>query len=200
MFQAVLSFLVFMNPIALFIYLLPLKKEVSLRRFINILARATLITYVVYVIFALSGEKLFEILQIDFEAFRVFGGVVVASISLLFIIQGKKSLINTEGEVNRIAAEIALPFMVGAGTITLSIIIGRRLGSIKAAIVILIVLALTFLIIALLASIRHALKPRLKIVFDQNADILLRINSFIIGAIGVDLVIVGIKNLFFASP
>lgn len=194
--QAIISFLIFMNPVALFLYLLPIKKEMGLRRFANIVARASLITYVVYVVFAVSGEKFFQILSVNFEAFRIFGGLVVASLSLIFIVQGKKSMITTKGELNKIAAEIALPFMVGAGTITLSIIVGRRLGALDASIAIFIVMFLTFAIITALAAIRSSLKPKMKVVFDQNADILLRINSFIIGAIGVDLIVTGFRNLF----
>jgi multiple antibiotic resistance protein len=195
-FQAIVSFLIFLNPIALFLYLLPLKKEVGLRKFINIVARASLIAYVIFFVFAISGEKFFDALDINFEAFRIFGGVIVASISLIFIINGKKSLITTAGELNRIAAEIALPFMVGAGTITLSILVGRQLGSLRGAIAIFIAMLLTFLAISFFAILRHSLNSRLKVVFDQNADILLRINSFIIGAIAVDLIVIGIKNIF----
>src|SRR5680860_1352690 len=141
--QSIVNFLVLMNPIALFLYILPLKKEVGLRKFINIVARATIISYLVYTAFAISGEQFFYLLQIDFEAFRIFGGLVLTALALIFILQGKKSLITTTGEVNRIAAEIALPFMVGAGTITISIIIGRQQGSLGAALIIFLVMLLT---------------------------------------------------------
>jgi multiple antibiotic resistance protein len=199
MLQAIVSFLIFLNPIALFLYLLPLKKEVGLRKFINIVARASFITYLIFFIFAVSGDRFFQALSVNFEAFRIFGGIVVASLSLIFIINGKKSLIRTTGELNRIAAEIALPFMVGAGTITLSIIVGQQLGAVRAATAIFIVMFLTFLTICIFAMVRNSLNSRFKVVFDQNADILLRINSFIIGAIAVDLIAIGIKNLFGLS-
>ncbi len=194
--QAVFSFLIFMNPVALFLYLLPLKKESDLPHFANIVARATLIAAVIYIIFAVSGERFFQLLNVNFEAFRIFGGMVVASLSLIFIIKGKKSFITTRGELNKIAAEIALPFMVGAGSITLSIIIGRKLGAAQASFAICVVMLLTFIIIVALAAIRSSFKPTFQAVFDQNAEILLRINSFIIGAIGVDLIVTGFKNLF----
>ena len=186
-----------MNPIALFLYLLPLKQEVGLRKFINIVARATLISYVVYAVFAIFGEKLFTLLQIDFESFRIFGGIVLTTVSLLFIIEGKASLVKTKGAVNKIAAEIALPFMVGAGIIAISIIIGRQQGAMKASFIIFIVMLITFLSIWGLALLRHNLKPKLKVIFDQNADILLRLNGFLIGAFGVNLIVAGINNLFF---
>ncbi len=194
--QSIINFLILMNPIALFLYILPMKKEVGLRNFINIVARASLISYLVYAAFAIFGERLFSFLQIDFEAFRIFGGIVLMTVSLLFIIKGNKSLIQTKGEINRLAAEIALPFMVGAGTIAISIIIGKQQGPLMASMIIFIVMLITFLSISLLALLRHSLKPQFKSIFDQNADILLRLNGFFIGAFGVNLIVSGITNLF----
>lgn len=192
-------FFVMLNPFALFLYLLPLKKEIGLRRFLYVVAKASIISYVIYCIFALSGEKLFQTLQIKFDSFRIFGGIVVSSLALVFIIQGKQSMITTRGELNKIAAEIALPFIVGAGTITLSILMGRAFGPLKSVMAIGFVLFVNFLTIALLAIIRHKLKPRMKIVFDKNAEILLRVNGFIVGAFGVDMIVTGVHNLVAAA-
>ncbi len=194
--QAIVRFLIFMNPIALFLYLVPLKREMNMKKFANIVGRATLISYLIYLVFAVSGERVFQALSVNFESFRIFGGIVVTSLSLVFIIQGKKSLISTQGELNRIAAEIALPFMVGAGTIALSIIVGRNLGAAGASFAIFVVMFLTFAIIVLLGAFRSALNKRAKATFDQNADILLRLNSFVIGAIGIDMTVTGIRAIF----
>lgn len=192
-------FFVMLNPFALFLYLLPLKKEIGLRHFLYVLAKASFISYAIYSAFALSGEKLFETLQVKFDSFRIFGGVVVTSFALLFIVQGKQSMITTRGELNKIASEIALPFMVGAGTITLSILIGRAYGPIMSVLGIGFVLFLNYISIALLAWIRHNLKNKQKVIFDKNAEILLRINGFIVGAFGVDLIVTGIQNLVAAA-
>lgn len=188
-------FFVMLNPFALFLYLLPLKKEVGLRRFIHILARASLISAAIYILFAVSGEALFAAMRIKFDSFRIFGGIVVSAFALIFILQGKKSMITTRGELNSIAAEIALPFIVGAGTITLSILMGRAMGPLKSTIAISVVMLLNFITIILLAVFRQKLKPRPQIVFDKNAEILLRINGFIVGAFGIDLIVTGLLNL-----
>lgn len=188
-------FFIMLNPFALFLYLLPLKKEVGLRRFLHILARASLISCAIYILFALSGEALFAALKIKFDSFRIFGGIVVSAFALIFILQGKKSMITTRGELNSIAAEIALPFIVGAGTITLSILMGRAMGPAGSVLAISFLMLLNYIIISLLAVLRHKLKPRPQVVFDKNAEILLRINGFLVGAFGVDLIVTGILNL-----
>ena len=40
-------------------------------------------------------------------------------------------------------------------------------------------------------------KKKFKIAFDKNMKLLLRLNGFFIGAIGIDMMIEGIVNMFF---
>lgn len=164
--------------------------------FIQVLLRASIISGAIYVLFAVFGQAIFQALGVDFEAFRVFGGIVLISFALSFILQGKKSMITTRGELSTIAAEVALPFIVGAGTITLSILAGEALNPARGAITITAVMITNFVVVICLALLRQSLKPRLQIVFDKNAEILLRINGFIVGAYGVDLIITGLRYLF----
>lgn len=189
------SFLVLLNPFALFVYLIPLKKERGIRDFAGILLRASLISYIIYILFALFGQNIFRGLNIDFESFRIFGGIVLTSLALSFILQGKKSMIATRGELSQIAAEVALPFIVGVGTITQSILLGEILSTIESLIVITAVMITNFLIVTALAYVRHILRNDLKVVLDKNAEILLRINGFVVGAYGVNLIVVGMANI-----
>lgn len=199
MLQFILYFLTILNPFALFIYTLPIKKDHGLKEYINILARASLISFIIYAIFSLSGEALFTgFFQVNFESFRIFGGIVLLSYAIIFLVQGRKSMVNTRGELNVIASEVALPFIVGAGTITLSILMGRNLGGLKSIIAIAITLMLNFLIVILLATIRHGMRNKHKIVLDQNLDIILRLNGFVFGTFGVDLILSGISNTFLS--
>ena len=195
MFAYIISFLILLNPFALFIYMVPLYKEQGLGTFFKILAGACVIAFFVYGAFVLFGQNLFETLQVDFEAFRIFGGIVLVSFALSFIMQGKKSMITTRGEIGKIASEVALPFMVGAGTITLSILIGEALKPIRGILTLWIVMLLTFVTVGALMTIRHYIPKKYNVVFDKNAEILLRLNGFIVGAYGVGLIIVGIENI-----
>src|SRR5665811_857498 len=93
MFAYILSFLILLNPFALFIYLVPLYKEQGLGTFFKILAWASIISFVIYGFFAVYGQDIFVVLQVNFEAFRIFGGIVLLSFALIFILQGKKSFV-----------------------------------------------------------------------------------------------------------
>lgn len=193
----IISFLVLLNPFALFIYMVPLYKEQGLGVFFKVLFGACMIAAIVYSAFVLFGQSLFEAISVDFEAFRIFGGIVLVSFALSFILQGKKSMITTRGEIGKIASEVALPFIVGAGTITLSILIGEALSAAQGLLSIWTVMILTFAVVGTLMVFRHKLSSQYNLVFDKNAEILLRLNGFIVGAYGVDLVITGMQNINF---
>lgn len=191
----IISFLILLNPFALFIYILPVKKEHGLNKFNSILIRASLISYAIYLLFAIFGPRLFEFLLINFEAFRIFGGIVLTGFALSFILQGRQSMITTRGELNKIAAEIALPFIVGAGTITQSILIGNRFSDLNSAFIIACVMLINYAIVMGLIIFRTKLKPKMQIVFDRNAEIVLRVTGFLVGAYGINLIVVGVQNL-----
>ena len=154
MLQYVIYFVTLLNPVALFIYLLPL------------------------------------------SSFRLFGGLVLLGFAFGTIIQGKRSLIATKGEMNDIAAQIAMPFIVGAGTIAMSIIMGKALGSVVALFSIAGVMAISFAIVLTLALIRQSLRKNLRTGLDQSLNVVLRLNGFFVGSIGVDLIVTSLQNIF----
>ncbi len=193
----IVLFLTLLNPFALFIYVLPLKQNLGLGPFINIMARASLISYAIFVFFSFIGYSLFtDVLRINFESFRIFGGLVMIGFALSFILQGKESMITIRGELSRIAAQVALPFMVGAGTITISILMGEALTKTGAIFGIAVVMLINFLVVISLAVFRYRMRQRFRTVFDKNLEILLRVNGFFVGAFGVDFVVTGIQTFF----
>lgn len=197
MFALIVAINVLMNPFALFVYLNPLMDELPKPVFFLVLFKAALISLAIYVIFALTGDTLFnDVFQISFQAFSIFGGIVIFVIALLFIIQGKKSFISLRENLDDVASEIALPFMVGAGSISLSIVIGNRYPAGAAVAILAVSMAINYLIIALLTFIKYKLlKRKFRVAFDKLMGIFLRINGFFVGAIGVDMIIKGIQQL-----
>jgi len=198
----ILSLLVLINPFALFVYLNPVIDGVGIRQFLrHVFMRATLISFGILAVFVLTGTSVFDqLLGIRFDAFRIFGGVVIFSIALVFIVQGKQSLIALRDDLDALASEIALPYMVGAATISISILAGNDLdplvglGSLAGALVI------NYASIGVLIAIKYKLlRNGWRIAFDKFMGILLRINGFFIGAIGIDLVVTGVLAIYNGS-
>ncbi|MBD3313660.1 MarC family protein [Candidatus Woesearchaeota archaeon] len=199
MIQYIISFLVMLNPFAMFLYLHPVMKNLKHRDFLIVLLKATVISFAIFALFLLSGNLLFEkVLQIHFDAFRIFGGIIIFSFSYFFIVKGQKAFIHMKEDLDDLASEIALPFMVGAGTISVSVLMGYEMDNTIGIIALLIVMAINYLMIIFLKFIREKLANRhLRVAFDKNMEVLLRLTGFFIGAIGINMIMTGIRNFFF---
>lgn len=183
------------NPVAVFVYLAPVRQNLSERDFLRVLFMATMISLAINLFFTFTGEWIFRsVFKINFNSFRIFGGIVLLSISLMSIIQGQKALISIRGSLDDIASEIAMPFMTGVGTISVCILLGSKMGRLEAAGVNFAVAAAAFAIVALLAAVRYHLKDSITAVFDKVLAILIRINGFFMGAFGVEMIMTGISS------
>lgn len=202
MISAIIGFLVMLNPFALFLYLKPVMQSLPDQDFNRVFIKASIISFVIFVVFLLFGDYVFtHLFRIHFDSFRIFGGIVLFSFAWLFIVNGKKAFVQIRGDLHEIAAEIALPFMVGAGTISLSILMSQQLpiwyGLLALALIMLINYAFIIGLKKLRSDIRH---QRFKEAFDKVMELLLRVNGFFLGAIGIDMMMTGINQLFNIVP
>ncbi len=194
--QSIFEFLVLINPFALFLYLLPIMKELDSKSFIKVLFDASIISLAVFILFLFGGGYIFEeIFKVNIESFRFFGGVVIFAFAFLYIIKGDKAFIRMK-DLEELPADIALPFMVGAGTISLSIFFGERHGFAGGVSVLTIAITLNFILILSLKSIREKMPKNIKLVFDRVMDVFLRLNGFFVGAIGVEMIKIAIENTY----
>jgi multiple antibiotic resistance protein len=198
MLSSIIAFLVMLNPFALFLYLEPVRQDLNHKDFLKVIFKATMISFVICLLFFHLGNIIFQkILQINFESFRIFGGIIIFSFAYYFIMKGQKALIMMKGDLDDLASTIALPFMVGAGTISLSILLSQKMPYLLGITALIIIFGINFLFLVFLTKFRKKIDAKkIKIAFDKNTEVLLRLNGFFIGAIGVDMVLTGINNLF----
>lgn len=197
MMSYILAFLVMLNPFALFVYVKNVREELPDRDYYSVLVKAFILSFMIYAFFAVFGAFLFnEIFKIDFGSFRIFGGIVLLSLALVIIIQGRRSVVTLKGSLDDIASDLAIPFMVGPGTISVSIIIGNDLLPALAVFIIAAAIVINFTIMMALSIMRkRMLNDGSRRVFDKKLGVFLRVNGFFIGAIGVDMVITGLDNI-----
>ncbi len=198
MFSYMLAFLVMLNPFALFVYVKNVREELPDSDYYKVLIKASVISFVIYSVFAAFGTFIFSsIFRINFESFRIFGGIVLLSLALVIIIQGRRSVVTLKGSLDDIASEVAIPFMVGPGTISVSIIIGNDFMPVFSIGIILLAMLINFQVVYLLSLMRkRVLHTDSRRAFDKRLGIFLRLNGFFIGAIGVNMVVTGINNLY----
>ncbi len=198
MISSLIELLVMLNPFALFLYLEPVRKDLNQRVFFRVILNASLISLVICFLFFFTGEFIFkQVLYIEFQSFRIFGGIIIFSYAYFYIIRGQRALIMIKENLNDLASEIALPFMVGAGTISLSILLSYRHEKWQGILVLVSVFIINYVLILFFTWLRSGIRAkRLKTAFDKNMEVLLRLNGFFIGAIGINMIMTGVKNLF----
>lgn len=201
MIAAIFSFLVMLNPFALFLYLKPVMKDLPDADFRSVFLKATTISFVIFLAFLIFGDVVFhKVFRINFESFRIFGGIVLFSFAYIFIVQGKKAFIQIKGDLHELASEIALPFMVGAGTISLTVLMADELKLWEGIVSLAAIMLINFFFIMGMKQLRQSMRSkRIQTAFDKNMELLLRINGFFLGAIGIDMVVTGISNLIRAG-
>ncbi|MCG6187847.1 MarC family protein [Maribellus maritimus] len=199
MISSIIEILVMLNPFALFLYLEPIRKDLTHKSYLLVIFKASLISFFVCLLFFFFGDVIFrKIFAINFESFRIFGGIIIFSYAYIFIVRGEKALIMIKENLDDLASEIALPFMVGAGTISLSILLSQKHSYVIGSLALIIIFTVNFLTLFLLKKFRDSIEKRkFKKAFDKNMEVLLRLNGFFIGAIGINMMLTGIKNMFF---
>jgi multiple antibiotic resistance protein len=173
--------------------------ELDHKEFKKVLFKASLISFLIYLVFFLFGDLLFtKVLQINFEAFRIFGGIVLFSFAYFYIVKGQKALLKMKENLDDLANEIALPFMVGAGTISLAILMKEQLDYTWGIITLALSMVVCYIVVMALKFVRDKLKKeKFRVAFDKNMEIMVRLNGFFVGAIGINMMNTGIQNLYF---
>ncbi|MGD8607526.1 MAG: MarC family protein [Myxococcales bacterium] len=185
---------VLLNPFLMSIYLLDLIERLDDKTFISTLVRGVTIATVVFSMFAIGGDAVFsELFQVRFASFLIFGGILFVIIGLRFIQAGPEALAELRGHPEHIAGSIAMPFMIGPGTVSASVLAGARLPAVWA--VASIGVSMVVMVVGLLA-----IKWLYGVVKDRNAglvsryvDIIGRASALLIGTIAVDMVLTGIE-------
>jgi len=186
--------LVLLNPFLLIIYLIDVVQKLDRAQFARVLARAALISTSVFWVFALLGDAVFsDVMQAEFASFQIFGGVVFLLIGLQFVFRGPTAIEILRGESEYLAGAIAMPILIGPGTISASVIIGKRhdagpaCGAVLAAVVISIVLMVG------LKALHDFVRPKREPLIKRYIEIAGRITALFVGTISVEMIMQGVR-------
>jgi multiple antibiotic resistance protein len=172
-------------------------EDLETSNFFKVLCGASVISLAVFSVFVLFGEPLLVVvLGVRPEALRIFGGVIFAIVGYNYVVKGHRATQVLRGNIDELPSEIALPFMIGAGTITQSILIGKRHTTGTAFLIVLTVIVLSFFIVMTFKFVRDKLAGTKEKVFDKYVNILSRINGLIIGAVSTDMIVSGMQKLW----
>lgn len=185
---------VLLNPFLLTVYLLGLVRTMTLGEFARAMVRASAVSGLVFVVFAAVGDAIFrDVLQVRFAAFLVFGGIVFVVVALQFVLHGPEGIQSLRGKADP-SGTIAMPFMIGAGTINASVLAGSRQALSGAILAIGLALVSTVVVVVLLKMVHDAANARNDELVARYVDQCGRASALVIGAMAIEMIFQGIEQ------
>lgn len=187
--------LVLLNPFLVIVYLVDLVEKLDRRQFNRVLVRAGLISTAVFWCFAVLGDAIFSsLIQAKFASFQVFGGIVFLLIGLQFVFRGPKAIEILQGESQHIAGAVAMPVMIGPGTISASVVIGQRHSPLIAISIIVLTVIASVLVMMGLKKLHDFVRPRNEQLVQRYIEIAGRITALFVGTVAVDMIMQGLGS------
>lgn len=189
-----------LNPFLMSIYMLGIIRNSDAKTFNMALIQGSLMSLIVFIIFAKTGEAFFnDVLHVRFESFQIFGGIIFLVIGYRYVFEGAGTIGVMRGAPNHLAGTIAMPFMIGPGTISAAVITGVRLTLIETIMVIFITLFLTCSILILMKYAHDHLQHKYSSYIDLYVDIVGRLAALLIGTIAIDMIVTGISGIILST-
>lgn len=187
--------LVLLNPFLLIIYLIDVVQKLESRQFAIVLIRAGVIATAVFWFFAILGDAVFSnVLQAEFASFQIFGGIVFLLIGLQFVFRGPTAIEILRGESEHLAGAIAMPILIGPGTISASVIIGKRHDVISACLAVLVTVLISIGIMIGLKALHDHVRPKREPLIQKYIEIAGRITALFVGTVSVEMIMQGIRS------
>jgi len=187
--------LVLLNPFLVIVYLVDAVRKLDRRRFRKVLIQAGLIAAPVFCCFVLLGSAIFtDVIHAEFASFQIFGGVVFLIIGLQFVFRGTTAIEGLRGESEQLAGSIAMPILVGPGTISASVVIGQRQDSLAACGAVVAAVAVCVLVMIVLKWAHDFVLPRRERLIDRYIEVAGRITALFVGTISVEMIMQGVRT------
>lgn len=187
--------LLLLNPFLLVVYLAGILEKFSLRQYVSVLARAGLISTCVFALFALLGHVMFErLLRAQFASFQIFGGVIFLLIGVRFVFQGEVAIEALRGETAHVAGAIAMPILIGPGTISASVVAGKLLPPLMAVLAIAWAVLVCIATMIVLKVIHDWVRPRNEGFVKRYIEVVGRISALVVGTYAIEMIMTGLMH------
>lgn len=191
------SFFTLINPIGVMPIFMTMTSELNEKQRTKTAKKATIVAFIIIVLFALSGQLLFKFFGISVNSFRIAGGVIffLMGMDMLQARLGKVKIQDSEVKsyVNDISiTPLAIPMICGPGAITNAIVMMEDAVTIEMKLVLLLaivlVMILTFIIL-------YSSSKIIKILGETGNNVLLRLMGLIVMVIAVEFFFSGLKPI-----
>lgn len=187
--------LALLNPFLLVVYMADMMQKLDQAQFRRVLIRAGFIAGAVFCCFAVLGDVIFSrVIHAEFASFQIFGGLIFILIGLQFVFRGPTAISILRGESAQIAGAIAMPVLIGPGTVSASVIIGKRLEPLFACATVLAAVATSLVLVLLLKGLHDYVRPRSELLVERYIEIAGRVTALYVGTVAIEMIMQGIRT------
>ncbi|MDO9169531.1 MAG: MarC family protein [Methylobacter sp.] len=187
--------LVLLNPFLVIVYLVDIVDKLEMKQFTQVMIRAALISSAVFCCFAILGDAVFSsFVQAEFASFQIFGGIIFLLIGLQFVFKGPAAIEMLNGKSEHLAGAIAMPVLIGPGTISASVIIGKRLDPLIACASVLVAVIIAIVLMLGLKALHDVVRQRRASLIERYIEIAGRITALFVGTVSVEMIMQGVRT------
>jgi len=191
------SFFTLINPLGVMPIFMTMSAGLSPKDRAKTAKKASIVGFIIILLFALSGQLLFKFFGISVDSFRVVGGIIFFIMGMDMLQARLTTVKLKDSEVKEYVNDIsitpmAIPMIAGPGAITNAIVLMEDAGSIERAGVLIFTLFAVVLItyVILLSSSRI-----IKALGETGNNVMMRLMGLIVMVIAVEFFFSGLKPI-----
>jgi len=185
--RSILLMFVLLNPFILSVYLIDVIRDLTFPILARHLIRAAIVSLVAFWTFAILGDAVFEdVLQLRFPSFLIFGGVTFLIIGIRLILGGGPPMEGLRPDSAGISGAIAMPLMIGPGTISASVVTGSRLPQGQAILSILIAVVAMTVSILVFKMVHDYVRDRNEPLVHKYLEVAGRMTTLFTGSFAIE--------------
>lgn len=188
--SSILLLLVIIDPLNMVFIVTLLSKDFHFKDIQKVIMKCNLIALILLILFSFFGTFILkDVFHIDINSLRIAGGIILAAIGKNQLEKGQSFSIEREEEITEIATTpLAIPFIAGPAAIATVITLSHTnipLALIATILAIAINTVLMLIGMKFVSKIKKYMSP------------LIRVFGLFIMSIGIQMIVQGIKLLFF---
>lgn len=194
-FMCLTSFFTLTNPLGTMPVFLSITKGLDDAQRARIVRRATIISFIILILFTVGGQVLFTIFGISANGFRIAAGFIILKIGF-DMLQAKYSNIKLSNDEMKVYADdisitpLAIPMLCGPGAIANGIVLMENANTWPMKLILILSITAIYLLSYVVLRFSTKLVP---IIGETGNNVMMRLMGLILMVIAVECFISGLK-------
>ena len=191
------SFFTLTNPIGVMPIFMTMTMELSDHERKKVALKAPIVSFIILVVFAISGDFLFRFFGISINSLQIVGGIIFLFMGMDMLQARLAKSKVTESEVKSYVNDIsvtplAIPLICGPGTITNAIVLWNQSSTWEMKVVMLLVIVL---VMGIVYGMLRGSSKILKLMGETGTNVMMRLMGLIVMVIAVEFFFNGFKPI-----